>query len=42
MEGLELYAFVDPSRYKFNDEFETYIVNRLNDGVLHFMPFNQK
>lgn len=40
--SLDMYAFVDPSRYKFNAEFETYIISRLNDGVLHFMPFNQK
>ncbi|XP_074362226.1 uncharacterized protein LOC141702446 [Apium graveolens] len=39
--SLDMYAFVDPSRYKFYAEFETYIVSILNDSVLHFMPFNQ-
>lgn len=38
----EAYAFIDPSRYKFNVEFETYKVKRLNNRVIHFMPFNQK
>ena len=38
------FAFIHPSTYMLNDEFNTYVVQRLKDGVnrMNFMPFNYK
>ncbi|XP_074374239.1 uncharacterized protein LOC141714630 [Apium graveolens] len=37
-----MFAFLHPSTYKLNDEFNEYVVQRLKDGVLrmNFMPYN--
>ena len=39
-----MFAFLHPSTYKLNDEFNEYVVQRLKDGVLrmNFMPYNYK
>ncbi|XP_074377309.1 uncharacterized protein LOC141718830 [Apium graveolens] len=37
-----MFAFLHPSTYKLNDEFNEYVMQRLKDGVLrmNFMPYN--